>query len=133
MTARMAHARHLSRRGIAATVALLCLAWSTRAAADSDPWFGRDKKLHFAATFTLAVGGYTGAALFSPSPVVRAASGATLAMSVGVAKEVYDRYGGGDPSWRDLTWDAIGTATGVVTAWFFDRYVVTPIACRACR
>lgn len=118
---------------MAAGVALLlCLGWSGPAAAQNDPWFGRDKALHFGATFTLAVGGYAGAALFSPSPAVRAASGATLAMGVGVAKEIHDRYAGGDASWRDLTWDAIGTATGVVTAWLFDRYVVTPIVCRAC-
>jgi putative lipoprotein len=134
----MDHGRHPSRPATRCLLAgafalLLCLGWSTRAAAQNDPWFGRDKALHFGATFTLAVGGYAGAALVSPSQAVRAASGTTLAMGVGIAKEIYDRYAGGDPSWRDLTWDAVGTATGVVTAWLFDRYVVTPIVCRACR
>lgn len=103
-------------------VALLALACPARAA-EHDPWFGRDKALHFGASFTLAAGGYAGTALVSPSPTVRTATGAGIALGAGIAKEIYDRYAGGDPSWRDLTWDVVGTATGALTAWLFDRYV----------
>ena len=88
-----------------------------------DDWFGRDKALHFGATFALAGAGYAGAALFTEEPVVRLGAGATLAMGAGLAKELYDRTSGGDPSLEDLTWDALGTATGLVTAWLFDRYI----------
>lgn len=102
----------------------LCFACVPRAAvAQSDPWLGRDKALHFGASFALAGGGYAGTSLLSPSPTVRATSGAAIALGAGIAKEVYDRYAGGHPSWRDLTWDAVGTATGVLTAWLLDRYV----------
>jgi putative lipoprotein len=101
---------------------LLAFAPSARAA-DPDPWFGRDKGLHFGASFTLAGGGYGGAALLTQRTDLRAATGAGLALSAGIAKEVYDRYAGGDPSWRDLTWDVVGTATGVVVAWLIDRYL----------
>ncbi len=102
---------------------LAALALPRAHAADRDPWFGRDKALHFGATFTLSGGGYAGATLISPRPTVRAAAGAGLGLGAGIAKEVYDRYSGGDPSWRDLTWDVVGTATGVLVAWLLDRYV----------
>lgn len=112
------------RRALAAFLATaLLLATAHTAAADPDPWFGRDKALHFGATFSLASGGYAGTALLSERTSVRAATGACLAAGAGIGKEVYDRYSGGDASWRDLTWDAIGTATGVLVAWLIDRYL----------
>ncbi len=92
-------------------------------AAEPDPWFGRDKALHFGATFALGSGGYAGAALVTPRPVARAAAGAAVALGAGIAKELHDRYTGGDPSFRDLAWDAVGTATGVLVAWLVDRYL----------
>jgi putative lipoprotein len=92
-------------------------------ATEHDPWFGRDKALHFSASFMLAGGGYAGTSLLTEKPAVRAATGAGLALTAGIAKEVYDRYAGGDPSWRDLTWDVVGTTTGVLVAWLVDRYL----------
>jgi putative lipoprotein len=114
------------RRLVGALVAVAAaLAVTPQArAADPDPWFARDKALHFGATSTLAGGGYAGTALGSPRESVRAAVGAGLGLGAGVAKEIYDRYAGGDPSWRDLTWDVAGTATGVLVAWLLDRYVL---------
>ena len=50
-----------------------------------------------------------------------ARDGAGLALGAGIGKETVDRYTGGDPSWRDLTWDVLGTATGLVVAWLIDR------------
>lgn len=43
----------------------------------------------------------------------RLAAAAALSLSVGVAKELYDLSGRGDPEWRDLAWDALGTLTGL--------------------
>ncbi|MBN2573696.1 MAG: hypothetical protein JXP73_03960 [Deltaproteobacteria bacterium] len=116
---------YTKRRTLAALLAtVLLLASAPRAeAADSDPWLGRDKALHFGASFALAGGGYAGTALLSERTSVRAATGACLAASAGIGKEVYDRYSGGDASWRDLAWDAVGTATGVLVAWLLDRYL----------
>jgi putative lipoprotein len=114
-----------SRRLTAVALLTLGLAFaSTARATEADPWFGRDKALHFGATFTLASGGYAGTTLFTERPSVRAAVGAGLGLGAGIAKEVYDRYAGGDPSWRDLAWDAVGTATGVLVAWLVDRYLL---------
>ena len=109
-------------RLIAALVTGGLLSGAGRASARDD-WFGRDKALHFGATFALAGAGYAAGAAFSPEPVVRFGVGGTLAMGAGIAKELYDRSSGGDPSLKDLTWDALGTASGLVTAWLFDRYV----------
>jgi putative lipoprotein len=119
--------KHANRslRGLAGLLALalfLALVPKARAAAP-DPWFGRDKALHFGATFTLASGGYAGTALFSERQGVRAAAGAGLGLGAGIAKEIYDRYAGGDASFRDLTWDVAGTATGVLVSYLLDRYV----------
>ena len=33
-----------------------------------------------------------------------------IAAGVGVGKEVYDRFSGGDPSFKDLAWDGAGIA-----------------------
>jgi putative lipoprotein len=109
------------------TPALVAMLLRPAPAAAGDDWFGRDKALHFGATFVLAGGGYAAGAALWPrpehAPAIPFAVGAAVAMGAGVAKEVYDHYAGGDPSLRDLTWDAIGTATGLVTAWLFDHYV----------
>ena len=109
------------RRAIA--VALLFGLSSPALAADPDPWFGRDKALHFTATASLALAGYGGAALKTADPLTRAAAGATLGLGVGIAKELFDLTGAGDASWRDLTWDVVGTATGVLVATAIDYLI----------
>jgi putative lipoprotein len=97
------------------------LSWAVLAsgpayAQDSDPWFGRDKALHFSASASLAVIGYSGAALVTDDRPTRVASATVLALGAGIGKELWDLNGPGDASWRDLTWDVIGTATGVLVA-----------------
>jgi putative lipoprotein len=86
----------------------------------ADDWFGRDKALHFAASAGIALGGYGGAALFTADRPPRLVTGGGLALAAGIAKEISDRYTGGDPSWRDLGWDVIGTATGLTVAYMID-------------
>jgi putative lipoprotein len=118
---------HATHHRLVATALLACalsFAVVPRARADElDPWFARDKALHFGACFTLSTGGYAGASLVTDKTPARAATGAGLALTAGIAKEVYDRYAGGDPSWRDFTWDVVGTTTGVLVAWLVDRYL----------
>jgi putative lipoprotein len=80
---------------------------------DRDPWFGRDKALHFGASTVIAAGGYGTAALFSDNTRVRLATGGALGLAAGVSKELWDLSGHGDASWRDLTWDLAGTVTGL--------------------
>jgi putative lipoprotein len=94
-------------------------------AGDPDPWFGRDKALHFGASAVLASGGYGAAALVSEDQRVRLAVGGGFAFSLGVAKELWDLSGHGDASFRDLTWDAVGTVAGLAFAagldWTLNR------------
>jgi putative lipoprotein len=87
---------------------------------DRDPWLGHDKLLHFEASAAIAAGGYGGAALLSDDVRVRLAAGAAIGITAGVAKELWDLSGHGDASWRDLTWDAIGTASGLAVALTID-------------
>lgn len=111
-------------RPLLALLVVVGFALPARARAEtSDPWFARDKALHFSASSLIAGGGYGGASLLTERTWLRSTSGAALGLAAGVGKELYDLSGRGHPSWRDLTWDAVGTATGVLVAWLLDRYV----------
>jgi putative lipoprotein len=108
------------------TATLLCVLAPTllpagpARASDRDPWFGPDKALHFGASALLAAGGYGATALVSDDRRVRLAVGGGVAFSLGIAKELWDLSGHGDPSWRDLTWDAVGTVSGLAVAAALD-------------
>lgn len=95
-------------------VAVTAAPLARAAAQEADPWWGRDKLLHFSATGSLAVIGYANASMLTESRPARAVTGGALAVSVGAAKELWDLDGHGDASWRDLTWDVVGAATGVL-------------------
>ena len=84
--------------------------------ANADPWFGRDKVIHFAASGSLAVVGYAGASMLTENRPMRIGAGATLAIGAGVGKELWDLAGHGDASWRDFGWDLIGAATGLLVS-----------------
>ena len=99
---------------------LVPLVGAARPARAGDDWLGADKRLHFAASASLALIGYGGAALATDDRGMRAGVATALALNVGIAKELWDRAGHGDPSTRDLAWDVVGTATGVAVAAAFD-------------
>jgi putative lipoprotein len=103
------------RRALVLAVALL-LASQARAQ-DQDPWFGRDKALHFGVSAGLAAGIYFATALETDHVRTRAAAAIILTLTAGVMKEAWDLAGPGDASWRDLTWDFVGTMTGVLFAY----------------
>lgn len=88
----------------------------TRRARAADDFFGPDKALHFGVSAGISAGGYALSALVLERPWQRALAGAGLALSAGVAKELWDLSGHGDPSWKDLAWDGIGTGVGVGVA-----------------
>src|SRR6185503_2174666 len=116
--------RNLRRALALASVALLT-ASGARAQqqpdqADSDPWFGRDKALHFGVSASIAMVAYGGAALKTDDRPTRVAAAVTFALGAGLLKEAWDLTGHGDASWRDLTWDVVGTTTGVLVACAID-------------
>lgn len=113
------------RRALALTMVAL-LTTSSRAHAqqreqpDNDPWFGRDKALHFTVSASLAMVAYGGASLKTDDRPTRVAAAITFALGAGLLKEAWDLTGHGDASWRDLTWDVVGTTTGVLVAVAID-------------
>jgi putative lipoprotein len=111
-------------KGAPIVVALLLAPSSALAAppdpAPPDPWFGPDKALHFTLSSVIAAGGYGMTSLFTDHLATRIAFGAGLGVTVGAAKEFWDLSGHGDPSWKDFTWDVLGTVVGVGIAVTFD-------------
>ena len=117
--------RRLFRRSLSASmVTIVALALPSPArGSDADPWLGRDKALHFSASASLSVVGYAGAAFATDDRRARLGIGAGLALGAGIGKELWDLNGHGDPSLRDLAWDVVGTATGLLVAWTVDRLI----------
>jgi len=110
------------RCALALAGAVLLLGPAARAQ-DADPWFGPDKTLHFAASASIAVVVYAGVSFKTDDRPTRVAAATTFALGAGLLKEAWDLSGHGDASWRDLTWDVIGTTTGVLIAYGIDWMV----------
>jgi len=79
-----------------------------------DRWFAVDKAKHV--VVSAAVQGLSHRVFRANGHSYRAAAwnAATLTMTVGVGKELWDRYRGRPFSWKDLGADAVGGATGAV-------------------
>lgn len=86
-----------------------------------DPWFGRDKLLHF--TASAVIQGAAHAAFRSRGASYGQASwgAAAVTATAGVGKELWDRHRRRDFSFRDLAWDGIGGASGAIIARQVDR------------
>lgn len=102
------------------TVLAIMLADAPACAADEDPWLGEDKALHFGVSAGIAGGGYVAGALLFDRRAHALATGAALAVALGVSKEVYDLAGNGNASWKDLAWDGLGMVTGLALFWGID-------------
>lgn len=85
-----------------------------------DPWFGRDKALHFSASAAIQLGGYGSlrATGMTRSRSMLIASVVTAA--AGIGKELWDGQGHGDASARDLVWDGLGLLAGSGLARIID-------------
>lgn len=103
---------------LVASVGLVIVLTTGPAAADD--WFARDKGLHFGVSAGIAAGSYGIAAVATEKRWKRALIGVGTALLVGVGKETYDAVGPGDPSGRDLAWDAGGAAVGAGLALSLD-------------
>jgi putative lipoprotein len=91
-----------------------------------DDWFGQDKLLHFGISGGLAGVGYTGGALLFDAPQARWLTGAGVALGMGLGKEIHDAGRGGLFSFKDLTWDVLGTGTGLALSWAVERLFFPP-------
>jgi len=102
----------------------LLLFWPGNAQADE--WWGRDKALHFTLSIGLSSGAYALSAPFTERREYRVITAAGASLAIGAAKEGYDAFGYGDPSWRDFAWDVAGTAVGVMIAYAVDSILADP-------
>jgi putative lipoprotein len=86
-----------------------------------DPWFGRDKAVHF--TVSALIQGAAHSAFRARGARYAEASwgAAAVTASAGIGKELWDRHRKRDFSFRDLTWDGIGGASGAVVVRRIDR------------
>ena len=85
-----------------------------------DPWWGRDKALHFGVSGVLAASGYATSSLWFGEAWQRASIGAAFALTLGVTKELVDLAGYGHPSYKDMLFNLAGTALGVTLAYLVD-------------
>lgn len=113
-------------RAIALVAAVTILSPAANARAqESDAWFGHDKALHFGVSAGITMVSYAVVSLKTDHRPSRRAGAILFGLTAGVSKEVWDAFGPGDASWRDLAWDVIGTATGVLVAagidWLYQR------------
>lgn len=82
--------------------------------ARNDRWFGADKLKHFIASGAIQTAHYSMLRVAGADRGAALAVGGGLTLGVGVAKELRDRRGATGFSWKDLTWDAVGTGTAAV-------------------
>jgi putative lipoprotein len=99
---------------VLAAASLLLASTAARAdPPDPDPWWGKDKALHFSVCAGITGGSYAIATQLTDDVAGRAAIAASLGIGAGLGKEVLDAAGLGTPSWKDLVWDVIGTSVAV--------------------
>jgi putative lipoprotein len=110
--------------GLLVALSLAMLLASGRAGADDqDLWFARDKAFHFDVSAGIAAASYGASAAWLVDARWKAlAIGGGVAVAAGAAKELVDATGifGGDPSWKDFTWDVVGAVAGLALAWGVD-------------
>lgn len=76
-----------------------------------------DEKLHLSISTGLGLGGYGLMTVIDDREGVRIAGAVAFSMGIGLAKELWDLATDGHFSGRDLAWDALGTAIGVIVGW----------------
>jgi uncharacterized protein YfiM (DUF2279 family) len=79
-----------------------------------DRWFARDKALHLTASALIQSVGHSVLRANGRTYRDAAWTAAGVTMSVGLAKELWDRHDGRYVSPKDLTADALGTGLGAV-------------------
>ena len=98
-------------RALIRCIALLC---SGCAHVAQDSWTGKDKAEHFFSSAALAAAGSEISQHQHQGRGQNLRFGFLFSLSFGVGKELYDsRSSGSGWSWKDLSYDVAGAATGV--------------------
>jgi putative lipoprotein len=106
--------------GALALLLIASLRISAANASGGDDWLGADKAWHFGISAALSSGVYAASASQYDARYPALLWGAGVSLTLGVGKELADATGLGTPSWKDLSWDAMGTAVGLLVAWSID-------------
>lgn len=78
-----------------------------------EPWFSKDKFLHFSASAALSgLCFHVYAARLQGDIETGSLFSVSLTGLIGFSKELYDESRGGTFSWKDLIWDGLGIAVG---------------------
>jgi putative lipoprotein len=99
---------------------LLALLFFSKESAADDAWLGRDKFDHFVVSSSVAAETYLVAAAHVDARGWALVIAGGVSLALGGAKEGWDLLGHGDPSWRDVAWDVIGSTAGFGIAWGLD-------------
>lgn len=86
-----------------------------------DPWFGRDKLLHFTASALIQTAAHSTFRWRGASYERASWGAAAVTASAGIGKELWDRHRRRDFSFRDLAWDGIGGLTAAAVIRQVDR------------
>jgi putative lipoprotein len=92
-----------------------------RAQAADDAWWGKDKQKHLLLSSGAAFVTYVWLGHSGMEPSLRMGATALVVLGVGALKEARDALGYGHASWKDMTWNVIGTAVGLIVAWVVER------------
>ncbi|MCL2625463.1 MAG: hypothetical protein FWD46_01420 [Cystobacterineae bacterium] len=102
---------------------LLCLGLPSQAQAADDGWWAKDKRKHLIVSSSLAGVTYLWLGQTRLEPAFRMGASALVVLGLGALKEAWDALGYGQPSWKDMTWNVIGSAVGLVVAWFIEHWL----------
>ena len=96
-------------RGLALMLTLhLGRAERRSADAGGDRWFAQDKAQHFFVAAFIQTASFGGFRLIGASRNGSFVGATAVTSAVSVGKELWDRTHHGDPSFKDLAWDAAG-------------------------
>ncbi|MCE0489091.1 YfiM family lipoprotein [Pantoea sp. Mb-10] len=97
-----------------ALILCVCLCCSGCAHVAQDNWTGRDKAEHYFSSALLAAAGSEISQHQHQSRAQNLRFGFLFSLSFGAGKELYDsRSAGSGWSWKDLSWDIAGAASGI--------------------
>lgn len=88
-----------------------------------DRWLSSDKAQHVGATAGIAAAGYALASPIARRARWRVVIGVGAGIGTAAGKELRDRSAHGHGSWRDFTWGAIGTTSGVLIVRLIDKAI----------
>ena len=74
-------------------------------------------------SLSLTLGGYGVGVFAFDDAAPRLVLGGAIGLGAGIAKELWDLAGAGDASWRDVFWDVVGVASGLLLAFTIDCLV----------